>query len=389
MSITQTGLVKAAEDYELDRVDYGVYRITFFDPLVADQEYRVQVSTDAVDQHGVNLSSPVDFSFTTGSDVDDTPPTLTYMTPANGSTVNNDQGTIDLFFSEAIDQESLDPTELAAQFMIYMAAEPVWNAPDQLTLYLRTPLPAGVNFKAVFGIGSFMDLVGNENTAAYTAEFTVAGTPDYFPVNPAFKYYYWKEGEGFDLQNNPSSYTYEERLKVLFDNIDGELCERFEYTEVEMGWNLDDHWLLRKTSSGIAFRGFEEDEGFVMFSPEINYLPAPIPGTWSGITEMSMGEQTLDLTFSGEIIETGVDLEGLSEDGPRIMYFDCIVADLTHTMTVPDVGDTVMHGVERMTLCPGIGIVRSISEETEYQEGPDSWQASEMVLQYIDWVNVP
>ena len=39
-----------------------------------------------------------------------------------------------------------------------------------------------------------MDLVGNENTASFTAEFTVAGTPDFYPVNPNLEYYYFEEG---------------------------------------------------------------------------------------------------------------------------------------------------------------------------------------------------
>ncbi|MBU8871223.1 MAG: Ig-like domain-containing protein [Gemmatimonadales bacterium] len=385
LSISQPDPGKAEFVFELNLINAGAYRITFTDLLVENQEYGIQVSTDALSVDSVALSAAVDFSFTTGVEIDEIPPTLTSMSPATGSEVNDTQDTIDLFFSEPIDPESLEPNELSAHFMIYMLSDPVWTAPDRLTLYLRTPLPAGINFKAVFGAGSFRDLVGNVNTAPFTAELTVAGTPDYYPINPNFEYYYFEEGEDYNPQYDPADHEYVQDLKAFFDNIDGELCERLEYQSWEEGvWEPSDHWLLRKTNSGIAFRGFEENDGFVMFSPEVDYLPLPVPATWSGISELSIGGDTMDMTFSGERIETGLDLGPFGDD-PPLIYEDCIVVDLTHTMTVPASGDTVMIGVETLVLCPGIGMVRMDSVETKATDEGEAWSNREMTLQYIEW----
>lgn len=117
--------------------------------------YTVDVSTDAQDIVGNNMESLYSFSFTTEDNV---PPTVTSTSPTDGSTSVSISTTIDITFSEEMDQAS---TENAFSIENGVTGTLSWNAAG--TTMTFTP-DSDLSFSTTYTVtvdGTAMDLAGN------------------------------------------------------------------------------------------------------------------------------------------------------------------------------------------------------------------------------------
>lgn len=363
---------KTVPEFQIGNVrgDYSHVMIRFLTPLDPETTYTVEISTDALTGGGTNLSAPVNFSFTTSLETDTTAPTLVSSVPAQGSVASRNIDRVVLNFSEPLDTARVEPDTLSILFYLFAQAEPVWNdAGDQMTIYLNGPLPAGVDLFMDFGDNNFNDWARNPNTELTTVRFTIEGEPDNFPVRDDMGFIFEFNEEGSDSGgdwNDGGLFVakYEDPAGSNFDRLtylrrDGEFTD------------LDEHWFMSEDDSGnITFRGYQEDDGNVMFNPAVNYLPNPIPATWSGSSQMTMGSQTAWIHFSGEWVEDLGDVRWTYEKGSWLIMENVVEIRLTHVISSDEAGDNVLsEGIENFMVCPGLGLVGWQSEEFEYEEG--------------------
>ena len=371
---TITEVVKAGAvvpEWTMTSVEGNWYRIQFADDLDAVTTYNIAVSTSAYMEGNPSehLSAAVDIGFTTGTEVDTTPPEIDTVFPAVGATVNPDLTTILITFSEPIDaREDITPSRMSAQLMAILAGEPTWNTNNtELTVFLQPPLPAGVRIFAVFDAGSFQDMAGNANTVTDSISFTVNGSADYFPVLADWEYFY------LDLihEEGGGKQVFDQETKVTFENISGETFDMVEWSWDWFNelWEFDDREFLRKNGDAIWFRGFWEEGGNIMFNPEVKYQELPwTVTTWSGSSTLSFDTQTADLDYEGttEGQETLVFDTG-EPDTPLLIWENCWKSILDHELSLQ--GMTFSTGSDTIWYAPGVGIVRQFTGETEYDGG--------------------
>ncbi len=348
------------------------YRIVFASDLDATTSYTIQVSTAAQAEGGQNLSAAVSITFTTGSVADTDPPIIVSASPAGGN-VNPDQTTITITFSEPLDtQADVKPDRINGQLMTTMAGEPTWNGDNTiLTVYLQPPLPAGVRFFAVFGPGSFQDMSGNPNAETDSVSFTVAGAPDHFPINRDWEYYYFRAGFHETIQKD----YFEDEIKEQFENISGQTFDwvRYRWDEFGVGgWVVDDRQYIRKNSSGIYFRGFnDEGQADVMFTPEVLYQDLPMANTtWDGSATTPYGVTTLRVDYEGAT--TGPEVlvyDSESPDEPNLVFENSYRSTLYHALTVVELSELQEVGTDTLWYAPGIGVLQTFSGSTEYADG--------------------
>jgi Bacterial Ig-like domain len=363
---------KTVPQYQIGTVmgDYSHVTIKFLSPLDAETTYSVEISTDAVTQEGTNLSAPVNFSFTTTQEVDTTAPTLVSTVPAQGSVSPRTLDRVILNFSEPVDPTRVDPDTLSAFFHFFSQAEPVWNeAGDQMTVYLSGTLPAGVDFFAGFEDEAFYDWANNGNSEPVSVRFSIEGEADLFPVRADLGWVYEFDGEGADDQG---TWNDEGFFLTVFDPGTGNNFDRISNVELDGEFSVpDEHWFMSEDSGGnITMRGFEENEGNVMFSPALNYLPNPVPNQWEGQAQMTQNGETAWIHFSGETVEPARDVRWRYVDGAWVVMENVINIRLVHTLSTDEAGTNVIsEGTEEFMVCPGLGFVGWESEEFEYEEG--------------------
>lgn len=256
------------------------------------------------------LGTPHVFSFTTGVDVDTTPPTIVSVAPANGSTnVAADVGSLVITFSEPIAPDSFNPVSWNAEFAVLImgaAIEPIWSAGGTvLTVSLPSPLPAGLEMAVT--MGGYRDMSGNTQATqtAWTAK--VAGTADIYPMADLLEYYFvgnWSEGpEGVTTPSNSGSSQEFRRIEVQ-GNGDVRVVGYNDGTfTTQRRWDAYD-----RLSNEIDWLGFASDDGSgtltpINFDSPLKYLPLPmVVGTWTDASTVTVpGQGTFSAAFSGRV----------------------------------------------------------------------------------------
>ena len=207
ISVTDQLIMKRALfTYDLEQGDGDWYYMTFPDPLPADTQLWVTISTSAQAWDGTNLSQGYLFSFHTTTDADTEPPQLISIVPPNGL-IDPNTSNIVFTFDEPIDPTSFREKGICAELqlliMFEMIGEPTWNDDfTQMTIVLPTPLAAGLPLEIVFD--EFADLAGNVQQTDTTYRVTVSGTPDFFPVEDEATYGMAFVSQGGNLGMPPS-----------------------------------------------------------------------------------------------------------------------------------------------------------------------------------------
>lgn len=359
------------------------------DDLDASTVYELTLDAGTAADGGATLGADHVVRFTTGTESDTTPPQLLSIEPAGGSTMDRDQGFLRMTFSEAIDTYAFEPSELSAQLQLVMRGEePTWSGGGTvLTVPLVTPLPDGVTFEVVFD--SFRDINGNVNAAGFSWDATVEGTPDHFPVLDDLAFFY----AGWAIYDGPMAKASESYESLVYYEWESGSDENFRRYELWNEFDPPTNWeYMRKTSSGIRFRGFHESEPSkvgvdIWFTPEVDYLRHPMnPQTWSGSADIGPdGGDTYALTYEVRILPGTEDVPMDFNKGRRTWgkadmntyWNECRTAILEHE--IRDGGTLMEVGIDTLTFAPGVGLVKEASSFEDSLEGTSEWSRSMLV----------
>lgn len=338
--------------------------------LPAGTEIEVGVSTDAQDVGGRNLAAAVSFSFTTGIDVDTTPPTIIGFEPANGATVDASTSYLRITYSEPMRTDSAYPVRVNAELFLLAAegeVEPIWSADrTTLTIALPTPLPAGLPMEMAFQ--GYQDAAGNAQSTATTWEATVAGTADYYPLSDGARFIYAEAASGGNVGDDTPLYDDNHLVYIQFEAAAGSVFHRTYY---DAGFQVADSWdLMSRTATSMEILGFAEvDEGqtvTITFDSPLTWVPLPPAGTWTDATTATVpGEGTLDISVDGRFVsELDLPWADDGEDHPELFWKDVRLVVFEHILAVGE--DTIEAGVDSLWLSPTVGIVKYGSAGEDY-----------------------
>ncbi len=351
---------------------------------------------------GETLPADYVFSFTTGTNVNEDPPYIVSTYPADGATnVPTSLGEILIEFSEPIVDDSVEPTEMDPRLlMAVMMVDGLEGEPDFYwvgnTLHIPLlDLPAGSEFNVDFG--TFYDLAGNESDDPAPWSFRTAGSPEWFPSGAGDWWVFRRYGDGGERWED----WYLNRVENIVGNdfdmnryrpqyeINGREDITEDFTE------LEEIWHHTRTSNAIKLNGvsFEDWDSWVdqTFSPAIDWLRLPLTAglTWSGVVDMTLGEETARVSYNGEVLGFEDVWWQMDEgDGPPPGYFHgCAKVEVSHLMEVFIEGswETMDEGTETIWYCPGVGKVKSHNESTDYDEEPPEEYIDDSDI-YLWWV---
>lgn len=369
--------------------EYANWTLTPDADLPASTVITVTVTTAAQAMGGAPLAAETSFSFTTGSAVDNTPPNLIGIVPANGALIPTDTSFLRLTFDEPVDDESLDPSMVSGQLMMAMGNPDnagVWSEGHTVfTIGLVPPLVPGAVFAVTFD--SYADMHGNVQTTPFEWSVTVAGEPVFFPVVDHLLMYYlgtWTD------EPSKSTGSYEAvtqlELKTGGEFWSWQMNSRSSPGKRDGAPSLpwDDYDRMKLTSSAIQFLGFHEvDEDpagkatdtDITFSPAIDWLRIPLTtATWSGTSQFlpTPVEGPDQVAYTVTVHDGAIDIESpmgghKQDDSPPVTWIGC-----RHVTLEYELGDgvtTYQTGEDNFWYCPGVGLVRKTSLETQ---GSDS-----------------
>jgi len=341
--------------------------------LPADQTITLTVSTAAQDWGGRNLAAPATVSFTTGQEVDTTPPTIASFEPASGATVDPGATYLRITFSEPVIPDGADPVRVNAEFFWVVenhGADPVWS-PDYrtLTVPLPAPLPSGLPMEVTFQ--GYRDLAGNEQTAATTWTAAVAGTADYYPLVDGRRYEYAEVGAEGDVGDGTPVNEWQNEAHIQFDAIGGGVYHRTWYDATyttPYGWDVQ-----QQAGGGLEYLGFGEADGGETFEVEfdspLTFVTLPPAGTWTDQTTATIpGEGTLTLVGEGRFVSE-MDLPWLDGGGhgPELFWKNVRLVVVDHTISAGS--DLVETGVDSLWLAPTVGVVEYATYNEDAAEG--------------------
>jgi len=138
--------------------------------------YTARVSTGVTDLAGNPLAAEYTWQFTSGGALDNIPPTVTSVTPANKSTNVPLSTTISATFSEAMDPSTIKTDSFVVGSGSTFLAGSVAYSGTTATFTPSAPLPDGADITAT--IKTFVkDLAGNAMATEYTWHFTSIKKP--------------------------------------------------------------------------------------------------------------------------------------------------------------------------------------------------------------------
>ncbi len=328
------------------------------DPLPADTEITVTIGGGVLAQNQTPLGNPVEFSFTTGSDVDTTPPTILSVIPANGSIVDANSGTLQITFSEPMDPLTFNPSSINVELaMLLGQSTGVWSANNTvISITAATPMPAGSPMELTFA--DFADANGVVQTTPWNWEATVAGTPDYFPLYNGKQFIFAHIEEGGDTGNPPHWGPDEWTSYVQADVQPNGNVELREYdptysTLMDAGYEI-----YRKTSNAVNWLGFVDsaDDPAIYFNTPLTILPLPVSaGTWTSSTTVSIPEMgTLSATLTGNVIGQ-FDVPTESRPGEDFFFKD--TWKVAHRIEVRSGGELVEVMTDTTSYSVGNGVI--------------------------------
>ena len=316
------------------------------------------------------LGNAVVRHFTTGVEVDTTPPTIVSVSPANGTTnVPANVGALVVRFSEAIETNTLEPVswnvELALALMT-SGNEPIWSEGNTvLTVSLLSPLPAGMEMAIAFA--GFTDTSGNPQNTPYEWSARIAGTADIYPMAHGIRHYMdgvWSRGVAGSATPTDNGYESEYRQIEVQSNNDVHLVVYEDDTfTAPRRWDA-----YSRTASVINWLGFAEgDNGgtpqAIVFDAALKFLPLPMAvGTWTGSTTVTVpGEGTYNAVLNGRVIGRE-DLLYANKSAPAGVYYKGAWKVVrTLEVTLGDQWYTTL--ADTMWYSPTTGPVREITHE--------------------------
>jgi methionine-rich copper-binding protein CopC len=155
-------------------------------PLASNTNYTVTVTTGAKDVSGNPLGTNFTSTFTT-LNLDSTPPTVTAVSPLNNSINVPTNTTVQVTFSEPIDQLTLTATTVSLKNTVTSAVVAGSLSYDvgtnKVTFTPSGPLSNGTSYTLTVlgGASGVKDLAGNPLAANFTSSFTTAAVTDVTP----------------------------------------------------------------------------------------------------------------------------------------------------------------------------------------------------------------
>lgn len=207
-------------------------------------------------------------TFSTASVVDNTPPAVTNMTPANGATGVGPITTVSLTFNK-----SLDPTTVnTANFALYQGSSnlgaSVSLSGDRRTVYLSQTLPFSANI-TVSANTNVKDYAGNSMVSAYNAGFSTEAQPLNF--NPSV------------IQVRPGNGAPVNSKITIFTNSQINLASAQSGMQVAQNGSL-----IAGTASLTA------DLHGIVWTPAASFLPGAFIEVWvtTGVTDTNLNPVT-------------------------------------------------------------------------------------------------
>ncbi len=366
-------------DFENDDIT-----LDFAANLAASTTYTVTVDASAAAWGpGATLGEDYIFSFTTGSGVDNTPPTIVSYSPVNGATnVSVDVGELVITFSEPI-QGVDEPEAMDLRFYACIYSQPELDASGTVLTVPLLRLPAGCTL--FIDLGPFQDLVGNWSADPPVYSITTAGTADFFPAGPNDWWEYMQVGDSWE---NP--------YLIKAENVGGGDFDLSRYRLPEPGRQPDDYTVLdqishyTRTASSVYWDGRNElNDGDVWeaftFTPPVEWLQFPLTEglDWEGDATFSMGDSQARVNYSIEVTDVLDVAPDLLRPTPRAgwqlagdrqgswFFPDCAEVTLTFRLEAYTEGswEIMEEGSEVNYYCPGLGLIMMHSEGTSYGEG--------------------
>lgn len=334
---------------------------------------------------GNTLGSQQVLHFTTGVDIDTTPPTIVSFSPADGATnVATDVGMLSITFSEPVDPATFEPVSWNVEFaVVFMAGEtqPNWSEGNTVMTVALPVLPAGLEM--ALGFSGFADASGNVQSAVYQWDARVAGTADIYPQVDGLRQYWlgqWARG----LQGNQTP---------------TESGSLFDYKQVEVQLNGDIHvvnyendlfatarrWdVYDRLAASIEWLGFADSGGDggtpseILFDSPLKYLPLPmVAGTWTDVTTVTVpGEGAYTASFSGNVIgreDVPLDPSKLG-NGAKVpltpLYYKG-AWKVARSMSVELGGEWFTTMSDTVWYSPTLGPIREITREDYAARDPD------------------
>lgn len=371
-SIT-SGVVKVDHAFTVAS-DNSAVTLAITDQLPASTEITVTIGANVSAQQGGTLGEAYVFSFTTGVDVDTTPPTIVSVSPAIGATVAPNAGIFQVTFSEPIDPNSFSPSAWNVELALVLLEtnpNPTWSANNTVvTVPLPSPLPAGLPMEITFA--EITDANGVMLSTPWTWEATVAGAADYFPMVDGLQQIFGNFETG-GVTGNPvpqwsdgwtEYFLWEEQLDGTFRQSD--------YSS-DFSTPLGDYDVYRKLGNAVQWLGFFENGGpEVLFDTPMNILPLPLSaGTWTSGTNVTIpGEGVFSASLSGTVVgQTDRETESFGEEA---LFFK----DAWQVIRVLDVemgGTTVSVETDTTYYSATLGMVEHSDYDDQISDGEWSW----------------
>lgn len=374
--------------FTLDGGGDEAYTLDPDDRFPADTEIIVELVTSIQSDAGEHLAEDTVFSFTTGSDIDETPPTIVAFEPANGAIIPPDFGYVRIVFSEPIDTGTFEPVWANAQFLWSMIEmdDPIWNGDGtELTLPLPLDLAPGLSLQVSFR--DYADVNGVVQTEQDDWSITVAGTAEIYPFVDGNQLLY------------TGLYAYGEMGNTEpLEQWDGYRFVEYEARATAGQWNiwesedsksemLDQYDIVAVDAAGIDWLGFAEDnddkvlEEWLFDSPILflQYPPA-VSDTWQSSTTLTMGDLSFTATLDCEYLAIeDLDLDIFEEDfGFPVSWTDTWKVEMI--IDVDQDGEDEFLETRTVWYAPGVGIVREMKHEDNSTDDPPSWEEADFWL---------
>ena len=373
--------------FDLIEGEEGQYVLDPVDRLPESTLITITVPVTVLADDGTPLAEAGTFSFTTGAEIDETPPTVLSFEPASGSVIPTDQGFVRITFSEPMSTGPFQPSGVNGQFMLLIDAadsEPSWNGEGTvLTVPLPALLPAGTPLEVEFD--DFADANGVVQTTAVLWTATVTGSADYFPVADGAQTSFvgnWSRG---DLGST--------------EPLEG--GDAIEFLALEARptageWNLwefedpdytvpDEYEVLAVSAAGVDWLGFaDEDEAKDLlenlFSDPLTMVEFPfvLDNTWSSSATLTQGEVVMTASLTGEVVGNA-DLPLFMIDDLDVYWSD--VWEVTTSLAASIGGENFYTEERTAWYAAGIGLVKeTLYEERLDPEDDPGWEESELWL---------
>ncbi len=172
---TSTFTLKAGSTSVAGIVTYSGTTATFSPSaaLAASTLYTATISTGAKDAAGNAIASNYSWSFTTAVPADVTPPTVSSITPANGTTGIATNSTVKVTFSEAMTTSTINTSNFTLKAGNTTVAGTVTYSGSTATFTPSSALSSNTVYTVTVTTG-VKDAAGNAMASNYTSSFTTA-----------------------------------------------------------------------------------------------------------------------------------------------------------------------------------------------------------------------